>query len=176
MTMDDLSKGVPSTAAIGGHPIHPMLVPFPIGALVGALATDLVFRSTGNPFWAAGSMWLIGAGLVTGALAAVAGLTDFFTIARARSGTTGWVHFIGNALALVLALVNLLLRTGDPVAGANTTGLILSIVIVGILLVTGWLGGELAYRHKIGVIDAPSTGPESRPAYHARDERHHPTT
>jgi uncharacterized membrane protein len=160
--MDDMSKGVPSTAAIGGHPIHPMLVPFPIGALVGALVTDIAFWSTANPFWAAVSMWLVGAGLVTGALAAVAGFIDFVTIKRARSAAAGWIHFVGNALAMVLALVNLLHRTDDPVAGAGTTGLILSIAIVAILLVTGWMGGELAYRYKIGMIDAAAS---DRPGY-----------
>src|SRR6185437_10343958 len=102
---DDLSRGVRSTAAIKGHPIHPMLVPFPIAFLVGALATDLVFTGMADPFWARASMWLVGAGLVMGALAALAGLADFLTIQRARSLTEAWVHFLGNGLALILSLV-----------------------------------------------------------------------
>ena len=150
---DDLRKGVRSTASIGGHLIHPMLVPFPIGFLVGALATDLVFWGTGNTFWAGFSMWLVAAGLVMGAIAAVFGLTDFLTIERARTGSTGWIHFLGNALALICALISLLLRVGDPAAAVLPGGLVLSFITVGILLVTGWMGGELAYRHKIGVIE-----------------------
>jgi uncharacterized membrane protein len=150
---DDLNRGVRSTASIDGHPIHPMLVPFPIAFLVGTLATDLAFWGTGDQFWARASMWLVGAGLVMGALAAVFGLIDFLTIARARAGSTGWVHFLGNLVAVILALVSLLLRVGDPAAAVLPGGLVLSFIIVGILLVTGWMGGELAYRHKIGVIE-----------------------
>lgn len=150
---EDLSRGVRSTASVNSHPIHPMLVPFPIAFLVGTLATDLTFWGTGDGFWATASMWLVGAGLVMGALAAVFGLTDFLTIERARTGHAGWVHFLGNAVALVLALVSLLLRIGDPAAAVLPGGLVLSFIIVAILLVTGWLGGELAYRYKIGVIE-----------------------
>ncbi|MBX6368656.1 MAG: hypothetical protein IRZ04_11785, partial [Rhodospirillales bacterium] len=63
----------PSRAAIAGHPIHPMLVPFPIAFLVGALVVDLAFASTGDPFWARAGFWLLLAGIVTGAAAAVFG-------------------------------------------------------------------------------------------------------
>jgi uncharacterized membrane protein len=165
---DELRTGVPSTMAINGHPIHPMLVPFPIGFLVGALATDLAFWGIGDPFWSRASLWLLAAGFVMGALAAVIGLIDFLTIERARTGSTGWVHFIGNAIALVLAAVNAYLRIGDH-AAALPGGIVLSFIVVAILLVTGWMGGELAYRHKIGVFDGDATVrsavPGSRAAY-----------
>jgi uncharacterized membrane protein len=144
--------GVPSTAAVAGHPIHPMLVPFPIAFLVGALLTDLAFWGTSDAFWARASFWLVAAGLVMGAVAAIAGLIDFLTIERARSLTAAWVHFLGNALALLLALWNLVHRLGDVGAAVLPTGIILSAVVVVIFLVTGWLGGELAYRYGIGMI------------------------
>ncbi len=149
---DDSTRGIPSTAAIGGHPIHPMLVPFPIAFLVAALVTDIAFAVTNDLFWARVSMWLLGGGLVMGALAALAGLTDFLTIRRARQAV-GWFHFLGNAAALLIALANLWMRIDQPGAAVLPTGLVLSAIVVGILLVTGWLGGELAYRHKIGVIE-----------------------
>jgi uncharacterized membrane protein len=155
--MDDLSRGVRSTASINGHPIHPMLVPFPIAFLVGVLATDLAAMATGDAFWWLAAKWLLAAGLVMGALAAVFGLIDFLTIPRARTGHAGWVHFLGNATALVLALVNLLLRLGQHEA-ATGGELALSVIVVLVLLVTGWLGGELAYRYKIGVIEEQATG------------------
>lgn len=149
---DDMSKGVRSTASIRGHPIHPMLVPFPIAFLVGTLATDLVFWGVGDPFWARASVWLVGAGVVMGGLAAVFGLIDFLTIERARR-PAGWTHFLGNLLAVILSLVSLLLRVGDPASAVLPGGLVLSFIVVGVLLVTGWMGGELAYRYKIGVIE-----------------------
>ena len=69
--------GIPATAAIAGHPLHPLLVTLPIGFLIGAFLSDIAFYSTGDAFWARASAWLIGAGLVTGVLAAIAGLVDF---------------------------------------------------------------------------------------------------
>ena len=54
---------------------------------------------------------------------------------------------------MVLALVSLLLRIGNPAGAVLPGGLVLSFIIVAILLVTGWMGGELAYRYKIGVIE-----------------------
>jgi uncharacterized membrane protein len=100
---------IPSTAAIKGHPVHPILVPFPIAFLVGAFASDLAFLGSDDPFWARASAWLIGVGVVMGALAAVAGLTDFLGSNRVRSITSAWVHFLGNALAMLLAIWNLVL-------------------------------------------------------------------
>jgi len=150
-------RGVRSTAAIFGHPIHPMLVVFPIGFLVGALATDLAFWGTSDSFWARSSEWLLGAGIIMGALAAVAGLIEFATISRVRSLVAGWVHFLGNATAILLAVWNLLHRMGgDPGAMVVPFGIILSAVVVGIFLVTGWLGGELVFRYRIGMIDDES--------------------
>lgn len=150
--MADIHDGVRSHVTIGGHPIHPMLVPFPIAFLIGALASDLAFWATSDPFWGRASLWLAGAGLVTGALAALAGLIDFLSIRRVRDLTAGWIHFLGNGTALLLTLWSVLHRIGDPVGAVLPLGLILSIIVAGILGVTGWYGGELAYRHKIGMI------------------------
>jgi uncharacterized membrane protein len=147
----DHDEGVTSTASIAGHPIHPMLVPFPIAFLVAGLVTDIAYWQRGDPFWAQASLWLVGAGMVSGLLAAVFGLIDFLTIKRAR-GATGWAHFLGNLLAVVLSLGSVLLRLPDPVAAVMPLGLAISAIVTVILLMTGWLGGELAYRYKIGVI------------------------
>jgi uncharacterized membrane protein len=145
--------GVPSTAAVAGHPIHPMLVVFPIAFLVSVLAADLAFWGTNDPFWARASTWLLGAGVVMGVLAAVAGLVEFLTISRVRLLAASWIHFLGNAAAILLALANLLYRIDAGLgAGVIPFGLILSAAVVAILLVTGWLGGELVFRHRIGVI------------------------
>lgn len=147
------AKGVRSTASILGHPIHPMLVPFPIAFLVGAFVSDLIFWGTGDAFWARASLYLVIAGLVTGVAAAVAGLTDFMTIDRAREHLAGWVHFLGNGAVLLLALIRTLLSWGDPAASVLPWGIVLSALMAGLLILTGWMGGELAYRYKIGVIE-----------------------
>lgn len=146
-----------STAQIMGHPIHPMLIPFPIAFLVATLACDLVFWGTGNPGWATASLYLLGAGLVMAALAAIAGLTDFISDARIRDLTPAWHHMIGNVLAVLIALWNWWWRytATDLGAAVLPTGLILSAVVVLILLYTGWRGWEMVYRHRVAVSDAP---------------------
>jgi hypothetical protein len=78
------SRNPESTAQVAGHPIHPMLIPFPVAFLVATLVSDLIFLRTGNPGWATASLWLLGAALVMAALAAVAGLIDFLGDERIR--------------------------------------------------------------------------------------------
>jgi uncharacterized membrane protein len=106
-----------------------------------------------DPFWARGSEWLIGAGLLLGFLAAAAGFIDFVAIKRARSLAAGWVHFIGNDLALLIAVANLWIRLDHPEQGVVPTGIVLSGLVCVIFSVTGWLGGELAFRHRIGMVE-----------------------
>lgn len=147
--------GYRSTAAIGGHPIHPLLVTLPIGFLIGAFLSDLAFfgmtdNGVRDAFWARASEWLIGAGLVTGALAAVAGLIDFLSNERIRAISIVWYHFLGNAAALILTAVNLYLRVSSEAHAVTGTELVLSILVVLIFAVTGWLGGELVFRHGVG--------------------------
>lgn len=151
-------EGVESTAAIAGHPLHPMLIPFPIAFLTGALLTDIVYWLTTEVFWARASFWLIAAGLIMGILASLLGLIDFATIERARAYTAGWIHAVGNVVAMLLSTVNLWLRWDDMVAAVMPWGLILSIVIAMFLGLTGWYGGELAYHYKIGVMEHDADG------------------
>src|SRR4051812_50022988 len=77
-----------STAQIAGHPLHPMLIPFPVAFLVATFACDLIFWRTGNPAWSTAALWLLGAALVMAALAAGAGGAGFFG-GRRRPGPGG---------------------------------------------------------------------------------------
>jgi uncharacterized membrane protein len=172
--MRSSKEPVSSKAAIGGHPLHPLLVPFPIAFLVATLASDIANRVTANDFWAQASYWLAIAGLATGALAAVAGLVDFLARRGIRQLSIAWFHFLGNAVALVLTFVNISIRMSDPAAEVTAAAIALSAVVVGVLGVTGWLGGEMVFRHRVGVVDeqgdaeraaaAQATGPRSRSA------------
>lgn len=145
-------SGVTSTVAIAGHPIHPAVVTLPITFLVAAPATDIAYWLTGDFFWARAAVWLIGAGLVTGILAALVGMMDFIRIPRVRKRTAGWAHMYANVIALVLTVINLGLRWVDPVGNILFTGLITSVVVATLLGISGWYGGELVYRHKVAVI------------------------
>lgn len=140
-----------STARIAGHPIHPMLVPFPIAFFTAALATDIVYWRTAEIMWSHFSSWLIAAGLVMGGLAALAGMTDFLANKAVRAQAPAWPHAIGNTVALVLALINAFVHARDGWTGVVPTGLILSACVVAILMVTGWMGWSLVHRHRVGV-------------------------
>jgi uncharacterized membrane protein len=141
-----------STAKIADHPIHPMLIPFPIVCFVGAFVTDIVYAENSDPGWARASMWLLGVGLVMAALAAVAGLTDYLGDERVRRLNDALKHMLANVTAVVVELVNLVLRLNNP-GFADSTGVYLSGVVVLILLYSGWKGGDLVYRHGVGVHD-----------------------
>lgn len=142
---------IQSKAAIAGHPVHPMVVPLPIGAFTFALASDIAYAATQDPFWARASTVLLGAGIVTGLAAGAIGAVDFTGRERIREHGESWAHAGGNIAAIGLAAVNLAIRRSDPQAGALPTGLALSAITGGILSITGWLGGELSYRHRVGV-------------------------
>lgn len=150
-----------STAKIAGHPIHPMLVPFPIAFLAATLFADVAYWVTAGPGWATAATWLLGAAIVMAALAAVAGLTDFLGSERIRAMSDAWQHMIGNVVAVVLAIVSFGIRlTYGPEAVILPWGLLLSLAIVLILLFTGWKGGEMVYRHGVGVEpEAPMVPP-----------------
>lgn len=149
---------VPSTAAIHGHPIHPMIIPFPIAFLMGALVTDIIFLVQGDDFWASCSYWLLFAGVAMGLVAAVFGIADFFGNVRVRNLTVAKLHFAGNAAALTMAAINVALRIDDVTARVAGEGVWLSVAVAVVLVGTGWLGGELAYRKRVGVIPQAGVG------------------
>jgi uncharacterized membrane protein len=146
-------SGITSTVAIAGHPLHPLLVTFPIAFLTGVFATDLGFWFTDDVFWARASVWLLGAGIVSGLIAALTGMMDFLKIDRVRKRRAGWAHMIGNVAALTLSLINWILRINNGITEVILpTGIILSVIVATLLAITGWYGAELIYRHKVAVI------------------------
>ena len=144
---------IPSLAAIGGHPLHPMVVPLPIGAMVGAIAADIALAATGDRFFGRAGRLLTGAGLATGAVAGVLGGIDFWGRSQVRAHPAAWLHAGGNAASLALGAASLVYRAraGDEAKAALPVALVLSASAGALLVVTGWLGGELSYRHRIGV-------------------------
>jgi uncharacterized membrane protein len=143
-----------STAQIAGHPIHPMLIPFPVAFFVATFACDLAFWQSGNAGFATASLWLLGAGLVMAALAAIMGLIDLFGEPQIRQLNDAWLHAGGNVIAVLIQVYNFYIRYPNPTAVVIPTGLVLSLIVVLILLFTGWKGWEMVYRHRVGVKDA----------------------
>ena len=151
-----------SRAKLLGHPIHQMLIVFPLGLLAMAVVFDLLAIGLGNGYWSEISYWMIAAGVVTGLLAAPFGLIDWMAIpGGTRAKRIGAVHGIGNVAVVLMFGVSWLMR-GDAPRTPETLALLLSFAGGGLALFTGWLGGELVDRLAVGVdegahVDAPSS-------------------
>ncbi len=154
-----------STAAIAGHPLHPMLIPFPIAFFVTAFVCDITYWATANTEWATIAIWLIGAGVIMAALAAIAGLTDVLGDRRIRALNDVWWHAGGNVVIVLIQIYNWYARYSEGAGAVIPKGLILSLIVVGILLFTGWKGWEMVYRARVGVADErpaeAATAPQS---------------
>ena len=134
-----------------GHPIHPMLIVFPLGLLATAVAFDIVGLVQADNSWFGISYWMIAAGIIGGLVAAVFGLIDWVGIpSGTRAKTIGLLHGGTNVLVVLLFIGSWFIRgsaTNTPSNGALT----LSFIAVVLALVGGWLGGELVDRLGIGV-------------------------
>lgn len=142
-----------SRVAIAGHPIHAMLVAFPIAFLIALVATDLTWILTGDGFWLRLSLWLVGSGAVMGAAAGLAGTLELLMIPGVRRRGVSWSHFVAAVMLISVAFINWFLRlAGDE---ALIVPWALSLTLLGAFLVAlaGWLGGSLVFDHRIGVVN-----------------------
>jgi uncharacterized membrane protein len=145
-----------------GHPVHQQLIVFPLGLLATAGVFDAISAATGNPRWTQMAFYLIGAGVLTGLVAAVFGLLDWIGIpGGTRAKRIGALHGLGNAAVVLLFVASFFLRWPDP---ASVPALAYACSYAGVLLalITAWLGGELVDRLGVGVdsdanLDAPSS-------------------
>ena len=149
-------------AKLMGHPIHQMLIVFPLGLLGMSVVFDLVYFGTEQMVFSVVAYWMIVAGIVGGLLAAPFGLIDWASIpAGTRAKRIGATHGIGNVIVLLLFVGSALLRDGAE-APPPASAYVCSFLGVLLSLVTAWLGGELVDRLGVGVhdhahLDAPSS-------------------
>jgi uncharacterized membrane protein len=152
-----------SKVKIFGHPVHPMLIVFPLGLLATSVIFDLIYVSSNNAAWAGHSYVMIAAGVISGVIAAVFGILDFRAIPPdTRAKNIGAIHGIGNVFVIGLFLASWFVRRDLPSHIPNAVALWLSIVAFLLAIVTGWLGGELVDRLGVGVdeganLNAPSS-------------------
>ena len=151
-----------SRAKLLGHPVHQMLIVFPLGLLAMAVIFDVLAIALGNGYWSEIAYWMIAAGVVTGLLAAPFGTIDWFAIpSGTRAKRIGAVHGIGNVVVVLLFAGSWVMRGGAPTT-PGALALTLSFAAGLLALFTGWLGGELVDRLGVGVddgahVDAPSS-------------------
>jgi len=144
-----------STAKIGGHPLHPMIVPFPIAFFATALLCDLAYWTSGNAAWPTASIWLIGAGIVMALVAALGGFTDLLGDRRIRELSAVWWHFIGNLVLVAIEVINWVIRFQGGDRAVLPGGIVLSFVAVCLMLFTGWKGWEMVYLHRVAIAEVP---------------------
>lgn len=136
-------------ASIARHPIHPMLVPLPIGLWIFSLVCDLIHAGgSTNPAWPTVALYTMGGGIVGALLAAVPGLIDLLSLPPGPR-KTAIAHMTINLVVVALYVVNFWLRLPAP---ENPGGLVwLSLLSVALLAVSGWLGGKMVYEHGVAV-------------------------
>jgi uncharacterized membrane protein len=141
-----------SKANIGGHPIHPMIVPMAIGLFVFSFICDLIQIGSGDPVWSTLALYTMGGGIIGALCAAVFGFIDLISLSPSRAKTIGIWHMVINLTIVVLFAVDFWIRIGGMETGPRVP-FILSLIAIILLVVSGWLGGEMVYVH--GVAQAP---------------------
>jgi len=145
-----------SKFAIAGHPIHPMLVALPIGLYIWALVSDVVYLARDrDALWYDISFWTSIAAIATALLAALPGFGDYFTMAvRSDARGTATTHMILNLTSTSLFIIAvLLMRDRGALDGSRwTIVLLLQLLAVGLLSVSGWLGGEMVFKHHLAMV------------------------
>ncbi len=151
-----------SRVKLAGHPVHQMLIVFPLGLLATAVVFDVIFLVADDPAWTMAAFYMIGAGVITGLAAAVPGTVDWLAIPRGtRAKRIGLIHGVGNVIVVALFALSWVMRRDDP-AAPPTEAVVAGLLGAGLSIVTAWLGGELVDRLGVGVddgahLDAPSS-------------------
>lgn len=141
------------------HPVHPMLIPLPIGLWIFSLVSDIIYFASGNPAWAAASWYTMAGGIIGAIIAAVPGFLDFLALKESVVKNIALRHMILNVAALVLYIINFSVRGGT----VGTGTFILSIIGVLLIITSGWLGGHMVYVHGMAVDESEVCKPaESR--------------
>jgi uncharacterized membrane protein len=160
-----------SPASIGGHPIHPMIIPFPIALWVFSLVADIIYLWRGNPVWRDYiAFYTLLGGIIGAAVAAVPGILDWLSLKdREVVKIANW-HARLNVIALLIFAASFYLRTSggsEMVNGSHTIPFGLSVLGVILITISGWLGGEMVFKHGVAV-DSGSESPPEKPATSAR--------
>ncbi|MFF3853699.1 DUF2231 domain-containing protein [Micromonospora sp. NPDC002575] len=146
-----------------GHPVHPMLITFPVGLLVTAVIFDVIDTAGGPGFLGEVAYWNITVGLIGGLLAAAAGAFDLLAIPTGtRAKRVGLTHAAANLAVILLFAAVWVVRLNADSRAAGGALIAIEVVALAILGASAWLGGELVDRLGVGVdtdahLDAPSS-------------------
>ena len=139
-----------SRIAIAGHPLHAMLVAFPIALTMSVLGADLLYWWTGDAFWPRAAGWAAFGAFLIGVIAGITGTVELLVVKGIRNRAASWTHFILAVMLLSILGMNWAWRIGDYEAAVLPLGLLMSLVAAGLTAVTGWHGGKLVFDYQIG--------------------------
>lgn len=140
-----------SKVALAGHPIHAVLVAFPIALTASTLGADLLYWWTGDAFWARAALWASGGGFLLGVLAGIAGTVELLWVPGIRARAASWTHFIIAVMLLSILGANWGYRLSGYEQAILPYGLLLSVFAFGFTGFTGWHGGKLVFEYQVGV-------------------------
>lgn len=142
-----------SKATLAGHPVHPMLIPFPLALWTTSFVVDILFYFFRHPTLLVIAKFMLAAGCIGALAAAVAGFIDWLSITDGEVKKVANWHARLNVAALVIFAISFFLRMGrysDLVGRKLTIPFLLSLVGVILISISGWLGGELVFRYGVG--------------------------
>ncbi len=140
-----------SRIAIAGHPLHAMLVAFPIALTMSVLGTDLLYWWTGDVFWARAAGWASFGAFLMGVLAGLTGTVELLMVRGIRNRSASWTHFILAVMLLSILGANWGIRIGNFEDAVLPLGLMMSLLAAGLTALTGWHGGKLVFDYQIGM-------------------------
>lgn len=149
-----------SKASIFGHPIHPMIIPFPFALWTFSLVADVIYIWFDKDQWGIVAFYALAGGLVGGVAAAIPGVIDWLAIKdREVARIANW-HARLNVIALIVFGIDCYLRwrnRGQIYQEGISLPFILSVLGVILISISGWLGGDLSYKHGVGVAPQHDT-------------------
>ena len=141
-------------ASFKGHPFHPIIIPLPIGLWVFSMVSDFIFKlGWGSPVWNDVAFYTLAGGIIGALIAAVPGFIDLTGLTNPKTKTIAIWHMMINLLAVALYCVNFWLRTQR--APGDNLPILLSAIGIGLIIISGWLGGELVYVRGVAVKQPP---------------------
>ncbi|HEX5998749.1 MAG TPA: DUF2231 domain-containing protein [Hyphomicrobiaceae bacterium] len=141
-----------SAVAVAGHPVHAMLVHFPIALVLCTLACDLSYWWSADPFWARAALWASGTAFWLGILASIAGTAELLLVAGIRVRAASWTHAVAAMMLLSICGASWGLRLDDHVAAALPAGILASLLASTFAGIAGWHGGKLVFHHGVGLM------------------------
>ena len=143
-----------SKIKIAGHPVHPMIIAYPVAFYTATLVCYIVYHSNSNPFWFKVAVLANAAGVVMAVVAALPGFIDWLNIPNAkRAKKVGLNHMICNVVALLLFGINLYIQCPkwNEIQPDESPSILLSVVGFILTLIAGFLGWSLIQNHHIGI-------------------------